>query len=226
MPYGLTNAPLTFQSLMSSIFKPFLRKFVLVFFYDTLIYIKSWEEHVQHVDIVLQPLEEQQLYANPSKCAFEVQEVECLGHIVSHEGVKLDPNKIKAMREWPIPKTLKKLKGFLELTYYYRNFVKNYGQIATPLTTLLKKEEFYWTQEATKYLEKLKEAMCTNVILVTPNFTKTFIVECDALDHGISAVLIPEGRPLTFERSQIKGKNLLKPIYEKEMLAILHAINK
>jgi hypothetical protein len=226
MPFGLTNAPSTFQSLMNSIFKPFLRKFVLVFFDDILIYNKSWEENVQHVDRVLQLLEEKQLYANPSKCAFGVQEVEYLGHIVSHEGVKVDPNKIKAMREWPIPKTLKKLRGFLGLTGYYHKFFKNYGQIVTPLTTLLKKEAFSWTQEETKYFEKLKEAMCTTPVLATPDFTKTFIVECDASGHGIGAILMQEGRPLAFERNQLKGKNLLKPIYEKEMLAILHAIKK
>jgi hypothetical protein len=84
-----------------------------------------------------------------------------------------------------------------------------------PLTTLLKKEAFSWTQEATKYFEKLKEAMCTTPVLATPNFTKTFIVECDASGHGIGAVLMQEGRPLSFERNQLKGKNLLKPIYEK-----------
>jgi hypothetical protein len=98
--------------------------------------------------------------------------VEYLGHIVFHEGVKLDPNKIKAMREWPIPKTLKKLRGFLGLTSYYCKFFKNYGQIFVPLTTLLNKEAFYWTQKETKYFEKIKEAMCTTIVLVTPNFTK------------------------------------------------------
>jgi hypothetical protein len=99
MPFGLTNAPSTFQSSMNSIFKPFLRKFVLVFFDAILSYNKYWEEHVQHVDRALQLLEKQQLYAKPSKCAFGVQEVEYLGHILSHEGVRVDPNKIKATRE-------------------------------------------------------------------------------------------------------------------------------
>jgi hypothetical protein len=110
MPFGLTNAPSTFQGLMNSIFNPFLRKFVLVFFYDILIYSKSWEDHVRHVDKVLQLLKEKQLYAKPSKCFFGVKEVDYLGHIVSHEGVKVDPNKIKAMMDWLIPKTLKNLR--------------------------------------------------------------------------------------------------------------------
>jgi hypothetical protein len=173
MPFGLTNAPSTFQSLMNSIFKPFLRKFVLVFFDDIIIYNKSWEEHVQHVERVLQLLEEQQLYAKPSKCAFGVREVEYFDHIVSHEGVKVDPNKIKAMREWLIPKTVKKLRGFLGLACYYCKFVKNYGQMVAPLKTLLNKEAFSLTQGVTKALEKLKdEAMCTTHVLATPDFTK------------------------------------------------------
>jgi len=99
MPFGLTNAPSKFQSLMNSILKPFLRKFVLFFCDDILIYRKSWEENVHHVDRVLKLLKKHQQYAKPSKCAFGVQEVEYLGHIVSHEGVKVDPNKIKAIME-------------------------------------------------------------------------------------------------------------------------------
>ena len=140
MPFGLTNTPSTFQSLMNYIFNPFLKKIVLVFFDDILIYKISWEEHMQDVDKVLQLLEEKQCYEKPSNCSFVVQEVEYLGHIVSHEGVKVDPNKIKDTREWKIPKTLKKLRVFLGLTTYYHKFVNNYGKIVAHITTLLNKE--------------------------------------------------------------------------------------
>ena len=163
MPFGLTNAPSTFQSLMKSIFKPFHKEVVLVFFDDILIYSKSWEDHLQHVDKVLQLLKEKQLYAKLSKCFFGV-EVEYLGHIVSHEGVKVDPNKIKAMMDWPIPKTLKNLRGFFGLIGYYHKFFRHYGRITSPLTTLTKKDAFSWTPEATKDFEQLKEVMCKAVV--------------------------------------------------------------
>jgi hypothetical protein len=226
MPFGLTNAPFTFQGLMNSIFKPFLRKFVLLFFDDILIYSKSWEDHVQHVDKVLQLLKEQRLYAKPSKCFFGVKEVEYLGHIVSHEGVKVDTNNIKAMMDWSIPKKLKNLRGFLGLIGYYHKFVRNYGRITTPLTTLTKKDAFSWTPEETKDFEQLKEVMCKASFLTTLDFKKTFIVECDALGNGIGVVLMQEGRPLAFESRPLKGKDLHKTIYEKEMMTILHALKK
>jgi hypothetical protein len=127
-----------------------------------------------------------------------VKEVEYLGHIVSHEGVKVDPNNIKAMMDWPIPKTLKNLRGFLGLTCYYRKFVRRYGRIATPLMTLIKKDAFSWTPEVTKSFEQLKEVMCKSPALTTPDFTKTFLVECDASGNGIGVVLMQQGRPLDF----------------------------
>ena len=128
-----------------------------------------------------------------------MKEVEYLGQIVSHEGVKVDPNKIKVMINWFIPKTLKNLRGLLGLIGYYRKFVRNYGRITTPLTTLTKKDAFSWTPEATQAFEQGKEAMCKAIVLTTPDVTKTFIVESDASGNGIGVLLMQEGRPLAFE---------------------------
>ena len=145
---------------------------MLVFFDDILIDNRSWKDHVQHVDRVLKLLEEKQLYEKTSKCFFGVQEVEYLGHIVSHEGAKVDPNKIKAIKEWKFPTTINQLRRFLKLTGYYRKFVKNYGRIEAPLTTLLKKDAFSWNPEATKAFERLKEAMCLAPVLAMPDRKK------------------------------------------------------
>jgi hypothetical protein len=111
-------------------------------------------------------------------------------------------------------------------TGYYHKFFGNYGRIEVPLTTLTKKDAFSWTLEAIKAFEQLKEVMCKAPVLTTPDFTKTFIVECDASGNGIGDVLMQEGRHLPFESRSLKGKDLHKPIYEKEMMAILHALKK
>jgi hypothetical protein len=114
----------------------------------------------------------------------------------------------------------------LGLKGYYCKFVRNYGRITTPLMALTKKDTFSWTPVATKSFEQLKEVMCKAPILTIPDFTKTFFVECDASRNGIGVVLMQEGRPLAFESQPLKGKYLQKPIYEKEMMAILHALKK
>ena len=126
------------------------------------------------------------------------------GSYLSHEGVKVDPRKIKAIKEWKIPTSIKHLRGFLGLIGYYHKFVNNYGRIATPLTTLLKKDAFSWTLEATKAFEHLKEAMCQALVLATLDFTKTFIMECDTSRNGIGVVLMQEERPISFEIIQSK----------------------
>ena len=128
------------------------------------------------------------------------------------------------MQEWPQPKTLKSLRGFLVLTGYYRKFFRNYGRIAKPLTQLLKKNSFFWNEEAQQAFTALKNAMCSTPVLALPEFTKSFVIECDASGTGIGAVLMQEGRPLAFTSQQISGRNLGQSTYEKEMVAILHAV--
>jgi hypothetical protein len=122
MSFGLTNAPASFQSLMNEVFKGVLRKFVLVFFDDILIYSSSWKDHLFHLEVVLKLLKQHQLYARLSKCAFGVQMIDYLGHTLSGEGVAMDNSKLEAVLQWPTPATLKQLRGFLGLTGYYRRF--------------------------------------------------------------------------------------------------------
>ena len=129
MPFGLSNAPTTFKGLMNQIFRAYLRKFVLVFFDEILIYSMTLEEHLQHLDMVLSTLQQHKLYANRKKCSFGQNQVNYLGHWVSFEGVKAD-------------QTLKELRGFLGLPGYYRRFISGYGSIARPLTQQLKKDSF------------------------------------------------------------------------------------
>jgi hypothetical protein len=148
-----------------------------------------------------------------------------LGHIVSKDGVRVDPKKIEAMQDWSFPKTLNILCGFLGLTGYYRKFVNNYGKIAVPLTTLLKKNAFTWTPVADQSFQALKEAMCTTPILALPDFTKICVLECDSFGKGIGAVLMQEGRPLAFTSKQISERHLGQSIYEKEISAILHVVD-
>jgi hypothetical protein len=128
------------------------------------------------VNRLLQILENNQLYVKVSKCSFGKQEVEYLGHIVSREGVKVDPQNIQAITNWLIPKNIKSLRGFLGLTRYFHKFVKNYARIAGLLTSLLKKKSFVWNEEATLAFSLLKHAICSTLVLETPDFGKTFIV--------------------------------------------------
>ncbi|GJS76205.1 retrotransposon-related protein [Tanacetum coccineum] len=226
MPFGLTNAPSTFQSLMNTVFKPFLRRFTLVFFDDILIYSRNAIEHWHHLECVLQVMRENTLYAKQSKCAFAVSEVEYLGHVISAEGVSTDKSKIQAMKEWPIPKTVKQLRGFLGLTGYYRRFIRHYAIISKPLTQLLKKQSFLWNESAQMAFETLKSAMINAPVLSLPNFKKEFIVETDACDTGFGAVLQQEGHPIAYLSKALSPKHQVYSTYEKEFLAVILALDK
>jgi hypothetical protein len=138
MPFGLTNAPSTFQALMNDVLQPFLRKFVLVFFDDILVFSRSRSEHLQHVKLVFQTLRENKLALKQAKCSFGAEKVAYLGHIISAAGVAMDPSKVEVVEAWPPPRTLRTLHGFLGLAGYYRKFIAGYGVVAAPLTALLK----------------------------------------------------------------------------------------
>jgi hypothetical protein len=144
MPFGLSNAPVTFQAL---ILRPYLRKFVLVFFDDILIYNKTWAEHLQHISIVLHALCDHQLHLQRSKCSFGARSVAYLGHVISAAGVAMDAAKVEAVFSWSAPCSARGLRGFLGLAGYYRKFIRDFGVIATPLTRLLRRDAFAWDDD-------------------------------------------------------------------------------
>lgn len=164
------------------------------------------------------------LYAKKSKCEFSTTRVEYLGHFIEAKGISTDPNKIKAVQEWPQPTALKQLRGFLGLAGYYRRFVKSFGGIARPLTALTKKDAFIWSDEAQDAFGTLKSALCNAPVLALPDFNKQFIVETDACGNGIGAVLMQEGHPIAYISRHLKGKQLHLSIYEKELLAVVFAV--
>ncbi|GAU21227.1 hypothetical protein TSUD_11450 [Trifolium subterraneum] len=176
MPFGLMNAPATFQATMNDIFRPFLRKFVLVFFDDILVYSKNEIDHQEHLTAVLTVL----------------------------------------MNHW--------VRGFLGLTGYYRKFVKNYGKIAKPLTELTKKDNFCWGPEAVSAFNQLKQIMTTPPVLVIPNSSLPFEIECDAAGRGIGAVLMQQKQPIAFFSKALSEGNLSKSVYEKELMALVLCI--
>lgn len=170
MPFGLTNAPATFYSLMNQVFEEYLRKFILVFFDDILVYSKTME-HLQHLEITLQLLQQQKLYVKFSKCIFAQQQIEYLGHVISRNGVSTNDSKVVIMKSWLRPLNLKGLRGFLGLIGFYRKFIKVYRVISKILTNLLKKDSFHWNEEAEVAFVKLKEAMCNSPMLALLDFS-------------------------------------------------------
>ena len=198
MPFSLTNAPATFQSLMNDIFVGILRKFVLVFFDDILVYSANWEDHLYHLEVVLSILKQHQLFARFSKCCFRVQQIDYLEHTLSGSGVAMEGTKLEAIQKWPEPINLKQLRAFLGLTGYYRRFVKSYASIAAPLTDLLKKDSFKRSVAASEAFQQLKIAMTSTLVLAIPNFKEIFVLETDASGSRISVVLSQNKHPIAY----------------------------
>ena len=191
MPFGLTNAPAAFMDLMNQVFQLYLDRFVIVFIDDILVYSGSSEEHSEHLRIVLQTLRERQLYAKLSKCQFWLDRVAFLGHVISAEGVSVDPQKIEAVVNWKPPKNVLEVRSFLGLAGYYRKFVEGFSKIAAPLTKLTRKDVKYdWVDACQQSFEELKGRLTSAPVLDLPNGRDGFVVYSDASGQGLGCVLM------------------------------------
>jgi len=176
---------------------------------------------------VFEILKQHQFLIKKSKCSFATNTMEYLGHVIFAEGVATDQSKIQTVSIWPTPKTVKQLRDFLGLTGYYRKFIKNYGLISRPLTDLRKKNvQFTWTTTADEAFRTLKHQLITAPVLAVPDFSKQFVVETDASDLGIGAVLMQEQHPIAYFSKALGPRNQALSVYEKECMAILLAIDK
>ena len=230
LPFGLKNAPATFQTVMNNIFAPLIGKCVVIYLDDILIYSKTAEEHEQHLEQVLQLLEQNQLYAKLAKCQFNMQNVEFLGHMVGHDGIRPDPRKTALVRDWPKPQTITHVRSFLGLTNYFRRFVQGYSKLAQPLFDLLKKPDpgkrVTWTKQCQEAFDGLKAALTDPPVLSIPDFSKPFKVICDASDGAIGAVLLQDDKPIAYEGRRL-SKTELGDCYsatDRELLAVIHAL--
>jgi hypothetical protein len=223
MPFGLTNTPATFQALMNDVLRPFLRRFVLVFFDDILVYSSSWEEHLRHLHLVFTKLQEQALFVKRSKCAFGERTVAYLGHVISEDGVAMDAAKVRAVLDWPRPQSVHTVRSFLGLAGYYRRFIKDYSAIAEPLMQLLRKSGFRWTGEETAF-HNLQQALTSAPVLQLPDFNHEFVVECDASSSGIGAVLHQGGGLIAFFSHQIAPRHSKLAAYERELIGLVQAV--
>jgi hypothetical protein len=226
MPFGLSNAPATFQALMNDIFKNYLRNFVLVFFDDILVYSPDLQTHLSHLSTVLHLLRANNLYAKQSKCVFAVPQVEYLGHVISGQGVATDPKKIAAIAAWQSPASVTQLRSFLGLSGYYRRFISGYSLICRPLHDLLKKGLYTWQPEHENAFQTLKQALTTAPVLALPNFSEPFILETDASGSGLGAVLMQKGRAIAYYSTALGPRNAALSVYEKEALAILESLKR
>jgi hypothetical protein len=212
---------------MNIMFAHLIRKYVLVFVDDILVYIKNLQDHQEHLNIVLQFLTDNNLYVKKSKCSFAQQSLGYLGHIIIASGVATDPAKIDTVRTWPKPTNVKQLRGFLGLAGYYRKFIKHFGVICKPMTDLLKKGvQCVWSPHIQDAFVSIKQALIQAPVLALPDFTKDFVLETDPCATGVGVVLMQQGHRLAFLSKALGVKNQILSIYDKECLAILIAIEK
>jgi hypothetical protein len=235
MPFGMKNAPAVFQRVMQELLRDRLSKGVIVFMDDILLYSHTESEHEELVEWVVGQIEAGGFYAHPAKCEFFQREVSFLGHVVSERGVAVQQHKVKVVQQWPEPKTKKEVRAFLGLTGYYRKFIDNYGDIARSLYDLTKDEvtphNFTWNDEAQSAFDQLKNLLASAPVLAHPDPTRQWIINSDASDFAIAAVLSQKQndgtvRPVAyFSRAMRPAETRYTAIYDKELLALAEAVH-
>ena len=225
MPFGLTNASAAFMDLMNRVFQPYLDRFVIIFIDDILVYSGSSEEHSKHLRIVLQTLRERQLYAKLSKCQFWFDRVAFLGHVISAEGVSVDPQKIEVVVNWKSPKNVTEVRSFLGLAGYYRKFVEGFSKIAAPLTKLTRKDFKYdWVDACHQSFEELKGRLTSAPVLALPNGRDGFMVYSDASRQGLGCVLMQNDRVIAYASRQLKKHEENYPTHDLELASVVFAL--
>ncbi|GJP56271.1 hypothetical protein CLOM_g15346, partial [Closterium sp. NIES-68] len=228
MPFGLTNAPATFQAEMNHILRPLLDECVVVYLDDILIYSRDMKQHVEHLRRVFEILRRERFYVKLSKSEFALEKVQFLGHMVSAQGVHVDPKKVEAVRTWKTPENVKELQQFLGFANYYNRFVPQYAKLAAPLTNLLKKNTPYkWETKHQEAVEQLKQAVTSAPVLILPDPERDYVIEADASDQAVGAVLMQDQgnglQPIAYLSKKLHGAELNYPIHDKEALAIIIA---
>ena len=229
MPFGLKNAPATFQHFINDVLSDYLDDFVISYIDDILIYSNSLEEHHEHVKKVLKKLLENNLFVKLEKCEFDVQSTTFLGFVLSKDGISMDNDKVKAILDWPVPTTVKEVQSFIGLCNYYRIFIKDFAKIANPLHKLTRKNvPFEWKNEQQKAFDQLKHLFTSAPILRNPDSNKPFIVETDASNFAVGAILSQEFdgqlHPIAYLSKGLTKSQKNYQIYDKELLAIKEAL--
>ena len=230
LPMGLCNAPGTFMQLMNDSFRDMLDKWVLCFLDDILIFSRTEEEHLRHLRAVLQRLRERKLYIKLKKCEFMQQEVSFLGHRIGADGLRVAPDKVGAVQQWPQPKNVSDVRSFLGLANFYRRFVKDYSRIALPLTQLTREVTgggFTWGTEQQAAFDALKVALCAPPVLLVPDHSKPFVLNCDACKYAIGATLQQDHgnglQPVAFFSAKMSDAERNYNVREQEFMALFRA---
>uniref|UniRef100_A0A1X7URL1 Reverse transcriptase domain-containing protein n=1 Tax=Amphimedon queenslandica TaxID=400682 RepID=A0A1X7URL1_AMPQE len=227
MPFGLKGALATFQRLMDCVIRG-LKSFVSAYLHDIIVFSESFDEHAEHLERILLRLREAGLTAKPQKCTLGTDHCSYFGHIIGGGKVQPELDKLHAVKEYPVPKTKKEVQGFLRLAGYYRRFIANFSAIASPLSDLTKKMEptaAKWTTSCDKAFNQLKDLLCQSPVLHSPDFNKEFILQTDASERGVGAVLSQldnEGRDhsIAYFSKKLLPWEERKSTIEKESLAI------